>query len=102
MSDEINRLCEAARAWREKRLTMNVGEIDRNFILLEIKLQNAVEAWEDAQKPQCIADSRATVVEGHPVQHGGEREQLILIRTPNGKRIAPTTPVRVLIGGDDG
>lgn len=54
---------EAARKWREKRLTMNVGDIDRDFILIEVDLQNAVEALDDAPPAKSISGIATTIGE---------------------------------------
>jgi len=40
---------EAAVAWREKRLTLRPGDVNRDFILLVVDLQNAVEAAKEGK-----------------------------------------------------
>lgn len=51
-------VCEAAEKWRAKRLTVRPGDVDRDLILLEVDLQNAVEAWKKKGRVLCAGNRR--------------------------------------------
>jgi len=93
MSDEINDLLEAARAYSLMKLECANPEAT------EAQFHEAVGAYEAAGSPQCIADSRATVRNGvvdgpYTVRVDDEGNAVTFPLEMAG------TPVRVLIGGD--